>query len=135
LSRSNAPGPASRHRRAETLCDRHERFPRGLPPDGLRPRWARSVLAADGVPDTARRRVDVQVPWRTLLKLIAAIALVWLWLQLVQLVLVLIVAVLLAVTLNPIVGWLEQRGWARWSAATLVGTVLAGIVAGFLWLT
>ena len=83
------------------------------------------------MPDTATRRTALIVPWRTLFKLIAAIALVWAWLQLVQLVLVFIVAVLLAVTLNPLVRRLERRGLPRWGAATVVGCLLFGAVAGF----
>src|SRR4051794_10306917 len=52
------------------------------------------------VAEDGRRRVAVVVPWRTLLKLIAAAALVWAALQLVELALVVVVAILLAVTLN-----------------------------------
>lgn len=81
------------------------------------------------------RRVAVIVPWRTILKLVAAAALVWLWLQLVQMLLVLIVAVLLAVTLNPLVRRLEDRGLPRWGAALTVGIVLVAMVGGFLWIT
>ena len=71
----------------------------------------------------------------TILKLLAAAALVWMWLRLVQLVLVLIVAVLLAVTLNPIVEWFERRGWPRWRAALLIFVVLLAALGGFGWLT
>jgi predicted PurR-regulated permease PerM len=87
------------------------------------------------MPDTPRRRVAIEVPWRTLLKLMAAVVLVWLWLKLVQLVLVLIVAALIAVTLNPIVVWLEGRGWKRVTGTLLVGFVLVATIGGFLWLT
>jgi predicted PurR-regulated permease PerM len=87
------------------------------------------------MPDSPRRRVAVYVPWRTLFKLIAAVALVWLWLKLVQVVPVLIVAALLAVTLNPIVTWLEGRGWKRALATLFVGFVLVAAIGGFLWAT
>ena len=85
--------------------------------------------------ETARRRVVVEIPWPTIFKLLAAAALVWMWLTLVQLILVLIVAVLLAVTLNPVVDWLEQRGWARWAAAAVMFVGLLASVGGFAWLT
>jgi predicted PurR-regulated permease PerM len=85
------------------------------------------------MPDAATRRTALIVPWRTLLKIIGAVALVWLCLQLVQLFLVLVVAVILAVTLNPIVRWFEQRGAPRWAASTLVGLLLLGLAGGFLW--
>jgi predicted PurR-regulated permease PerM len=87
------------------------------------------------MPDTPRRRVAIEVPWRTLFKLIAALALVWLWLKLVQVVLVVIVAALLAVALNPIVVWLEGRGWNRATATLLVGLVAVSTIGGFLWMT
>ena len=84
--------------------------------------------------DTSRR-TTIEVPWRTIFKLLTAAALVWLWLTLVQLVLVLIVAVLLAVTLNPVVDWFERRGWPRWGAAGLMFVVLMVAAGLFGWLT
>jgi predicted PurR-regulated permease PerM len=79
--------------------------------------------------------VTVEVRWATLFKVFAAVALVWLWITLYQLVLVLIVAVLLAVTLDPVVSWIERRGLPRWGASTLTGLVLLAIIGGFLYLT
>jgi predicted PurR-regulated permease PerM len=87
------------------------------------------------MPDVSRRRTVVEIPWRTLFKVIAAAALVWLWLQLWQTVLLVLVAVLLAVTLDPVVRWIARRGLPRWGAATLVTFVLFGTLIGFLWLT
>jgi predicted PurR-regulated permease PerM len=87
------------------------------------------------MPDTGRRRASLEIPWRTLLKLAAFAGLIWLWLQLVDLILVLIVAVLLAVTFNPVVVWLENRGWSRGKASGLVATVFVATVVGFLWMT
>jgi predicted PurR-regulated permease PerM len=87
------------------------------------------------MPETARRRVAVEIPWRTILKLIAAAVLVWVWLTLVELILVVVVAVLLAVTLNPIVGWFERHGWPRWLAASVICVVLLAVLGGFAWLT
>src|SRR5213075_1087658 len=77
-----------------------------------------------------QRRVAVVLPWPTILKILAALVLVWLWFKLVEVVLVLIVAVLLAVTLDPVVSWFERRGLPRWGASLAVG-----LVGGFLWLT
>ncbi|HZR25149.1 MAG TPA: AI-2E family transporter [Vicinamibacterales bacterium] len=85
--------------------------------------------------DSGKRRVAVEVPWRTLLKIIAAVALVWLCMQLIQTVLVLIVAVLLAVTLGPVVAWFERRGLPRWGATAVVTVVLLALIGGFVWLT
>ena len=85
--------------------------------------------------ETDRARVSVEIPWRTIFKVMAAAALIWLWLTLVSTILVLIVAVLLAITLNPIVAWFEARGLPRWGASVVVGLTILAIVGGFLWLT
>lgn len=87
------------------------------------------------MPNARGRRLVVELPWSTLLRLLLAAALVWCLLQLVQTILVLVVAVLLAVTLEPLVRWLEARGLARWGAATLVSLVLLGATVAFLWMT
>ena len=78
------------------------------------------------MPDHPRRHVALELPWRTVFKVLAAIALVWCWLHLVSLILLLVVAVLLAVTLDPIVRRLEAHSIPRWGGSTLV--VLAVIV-------
>jgi predicted PurR-regulated permease PerM len=87
------------------------------------------------MPAPARTHVSVEIPWRTIFKLMAAAALIWLWLTLVSMVLVVIVAVLLAVTLNPVVEWFEARGLPRWGASVVVGALVLAAVGGFLWLT
>ena len=89
------------------------------------------MLAAEAVHESLADGTG-RFRWRTLFKVIAAVALVWMWLKLVELVLVIIVAVLLAVTLNPIVNWLERRRLPRAAAATVVGFVLVAVVGGFL---
>jgi predicted PurR-regulated permease PerM len=81
------------------------------------------------------RRITMDIPWTTIAKVLAAAALVWVWLTLVQLVLVLIVAVLLAVTLNPVVDWFERHGWPRWGAAALIFVALLTTTGLFGWFT
>jgi predicted PurR-regulated permease PerM len=92
------------------------------------------MLLTSRVAEEFRRRLSLDLPWTTILKVIAAAALVWLWLQLVQLVLVLVVAVLLAVTLDPVMEWFERRGWPRWRAALLIFLALLAAIGGFGWL-
>ena len=75
------------------------------------------------------RRLSLHIPWATLLKVIAAFALVWVWRQLVWVVMIGLVALIIAVALEPVVRALERRGWARWVAAgalvlTIVGTLV-----------
>jgi predicted PurR-regulated permease PerM len=49
--------------------------------------------------------------------------------------LMLVVAALLAVALDPLVGWLERRGLSRGSATMVVAGVLLLAIGGFLWFT
>jgi predicted PurR-regulated permease PerM len=85
--------------------------------------------------DRANRHIDVEMPWRTIVKIVLAVAVVWLAIQLVQIVLVVIVAVLLAVTLNPVVEWFMKRRLPRWAATLVVTLLLTSLIGGFLWLT
>jgi predicted PurR-regulated permease PerM len=86
------------------------------------------------MPDSDVRRTAVELPWRTILKVLAAAALVWVWLKTWELFLLLTVAVLLAVTLDPLVRRLERHGIPRWGAATIVTGGVLLILIGFAWL-
>jgi predicted PurR-regulated permease PerM len=85
--------------------------------------------------DTVRQPVRLEIPWRTLLKVLAAIALGWTLVQLLPIILIAIVAIVLAVSLDPIVGWLERHRLPRTGAAVIVALVLVAMFGGFLWLT
>jgi predicted PurR-regulated permease PerM len=85
--------------------------------------------------DLPRRQVAVEVPWRTLFKLLGAVALVWMWIQLYQLIMLMVVAVLLAVALDPVVRRVQERGVSRGPAATLVGLALLLLLGGFVAVT
>jgi predicted PurR-regulated permease PerM len=82
-----------------------------------------------------RRQVAVEVPWRTLFKVLGAVALVWIWIQLYQLALLIVAAVLLAVALDPVVRRVQDRGVGRGAAATLVGLGLLLLLGGFVAVT
>lgn len=76
-------------------------------------------------------RMAVVVPWATILKLLLAGALVWSWLLLRPLVLACLVAAILAVTLDPLVSWLERKGLPRGLAALALSLSLLAIIVGF----
>src|SRR5439155_15253923 len=79
--------------------------------------------------------VAIEVPWRTIAKIICALALIWVWIQLYQLTLLVIVAVLLAVALEPLVARIERRGLPRWAAAATVGFTVLVLLGGFFYFT
>jgi predicted PurR-regulated permease PerM len=88
------------------------------------------------MPTLHHRHVSVEVPRRTLFKIIGAVALVWLAIQLVNVILLVIVAVLLSVALNPAVKWVSARGGLpRRGAASIVCFTLLAAIGGFLYLT
>jgi predicted PurR-regulated permease PerM len=66
----------------------------------------------------------LEVPWRTILRILFAAALVWAFLHLLDLITVVVVAVILAVTLHPIVTAGERRGVRRGVGALLIAAVV-----------
>lgn len=85
--------------------------------------------------EMSRDRFSLQISWPTLLKIITAIALVWLWVQLWTIVMLVLLAVIVAVGLWPVVSWLERGGSPRWLASAAVVIVVFGFIVGFLVLT
>jgi predicted PurR-regulated permease PerM len=81
------------------------------------------------------RPFALRLPWATLMKVVAVIALVWLARELAWLAMLLVIAMIMAIGLAPVVAWLEARRWPRWLAATAVVTVLVALMVGFLVLT
>ena len=82
---------------------------------------------------TERRLVDISVA--SIVRVLAAVVLVWLWLHLWQFLMLVVVAVVVAVGLEPIVEWLEFRRLSRGVAATGVVLLLAVLIVGFFWVT
>jgi predicted PurR-regulated permease PerM len=87
------------------------------------------------MPEAPRRRVVVELPWRTIFRILAAAALVWCLLQLAQTIVVILVAILLAVTLEPPVQWLQRRRVPRAPAAIAVFVAVLALGVGFVWMT
>src|SRR3954464_3952443 len=90
--------------------------------------------AAAHMPPPDAQSIVVELPGVTLVKVLAAAALVWVWLRTSQLFLLLTLAVLIAVALDPVVRRVERRGLPRWGAATLVAFTLLASVTVFLFL-
>ena len=77
-----------------------------------------------------RPQVDLHIPTSTILKILVTALLVWGLLRLLTEFLLLILAVLLAVTVAPIIAWLERKGLSHVLAVMLV--TIAFVVAGAL---
>jgi predicted PurR-regulated permease PerM len=82
------------------------------------------------MPEPVTRRIDVSTG--TFVRLLAFAALVWAWLRLWQWVLIFVVAVFLAVSLDPLVKWLDRRGLKRPFGSVLVVAALTLALIGFL---
>ena len=77
-------------------------------------------------------RVRLYVPWLTILKILSAAVLIWIWLQVWPIVMVVLVSLVLAIALEPIVGWLERQRFTRGLAVLVVGAVTLAAFAAFL---
>jgi predicted PurR-regulated permease PerM len=76
--------------------------------------------------------VRLYVPWPTIFKILGAAALVWVWLRVWPIVTVVLVSLVLAVTLEPVVRWLERRRFRRGLAVLVVGAVTLATFGAFL---
>lgn len=81
---------------------------------------------------TSDRRRLFDISWRAIAKVLAVLALVWAWFQLWQFVMVIVVAIIIAVALDPVVRYLEQRGVPRWVGACGSVLALAALAVGMI---
>src|SRR4029079_7822505 len=77
------------------------------------------------------RRLSLTIPWSTLMKVIAAAALVAVLLHIWYILTLILIAIIIAVGLYPAVRWLEGFGWSRSTSATVVVLVMFAIIVGF----
>jgi predicted PurR-regulated permease PerM len=89
---------------------------------------SRNAAAADD----RDRRVELRIPFATLLKIALFVLLVVIAIQLWPLIVMVIVAVLLAVMLDPLVAWFERHRVRRGIAIALIAIALFGSVAAFV---
>ena len=77
----------------------------------------------------------LEIPWSAIGRVLLAAGLVWCWFQLTTFVLVAVIAILLAVTLEPVVRWLERHRVPRWAGSALVVLSLASAIVLFVYMT
>jgi predicted PurR-regulated permease PerM len=75
--------------------------------------------------------LSLTIPWSTLLKVIAAAALVAVLLHIWYILTLMLIAIIVAVGLYPAVVWLEARGWSRSAAAAMVVFAMFALIVGF----
>jgi predicted PurR-regulated permease PerM len=78
-----------------------------------------------------RERVEITVSWAAILRVLAASLIVYLCLQLWLLLELLFFALLIAITLWPIVIWTRKRGWPKWTGVAVSAIVLLACVVLF----
>jgi len=81
------------------------------------------------------RRLSLQIPWSTLLKVILAVALVAVLVRIWYILTLVLIAIIVAVGLQPAVAGLERRRWPRWTAAALVVFLMTGAIVVFFAVT
>jgi len=85
--------------------------------------------------EARRTRTTLDIAPAAIIKVLAAIALVWLWLHLWQLLMLVVVALVVAIGLEPVVLRIERRGVPRWIASAGTVLVLTALIGGFFWIT
>lgn len=71
-------------------------------------------------------RSELTISWTTILKVLVAAALVYFMIRLTSLLELLFLALLLAISLAPLLTWLERRGWPRWIGLVVAALLLFG---------
>src|SRR6476469_9014058 len=75
--------------------------------------------------------IELRIPFTTLIKIALAILLIIIVMQIWPVILMIVFAILIAVMLDPIVGWLEQHRVRRGFGVTAVAFVLFGLLIAF----
>ena len=88
----------------------------------------------DTVSDADKQTVRIEIPTRTIIKVIVTLVVIWLVLKVASIFLLLLLAIIVCLALLPVVRRLEHRGMPRGVAVITVFAGLIGIIAGFLWL-
>jgi predicted PurR-regulated permease PerM len=77
-------------------------------------------------------KVEIILPWRTILKILATAFLVYLCLRLWRLGEVLFLALLIAVAFRPFLEWTRKHRWPHWAAVLFCALLLLGSSALFI---
>jgi len=87
------------------------------------------------VSDEQPRTLRIEIAPRTLLWIVLIAAGAYLFWHLTNVVLVIVVALVLVGTFDPLVGWLELRGWGRGRALALIFLIAAVVLSAVIFLS
>lgn len=85
----------------------------------------------DTVPDSEKQVVRLEIPFRTIIRVVLSLFVVWLLMQVSDILLLVVIALILTMAMIPPVRGLERRGLPRVVAAGIVFAILIGLIAGF----
>jgi predicted PurR-regulated permease PerM len=74
-------------------------------------------------------RMEIMVPWRTILKIFAACLLGYLAVRLSRFIELVLLAILIALAFRPFLCWTERHHWPKWTAVLACALVLLGSTA------
>lgn len=83
--------------------------------------------------EVARRRIDISAA--TFVRALLFVGLAWAWLRLWRWLLLFVVAAILAVALDPLVVWLDRKGFRRAFAAPVVVLTIVAVLVGFFYVS
>ena len=86
---------------------------------------------SDAVAEADKIVTRIEIPFRTIMKVVGTIFGIWIVIQISQILLLVFIAILLALALAPPVRFLQHHGLPRAAAAGVVFLVLVGLLAGF----
>lgn len=86
---------------------------------------------ADTVPDSEKQVVRLEIPFRTIIRVVLSLFVVWLLMQISDILLLVVIALILTMALTPPMRRLERQGFPRVVAAGVVFAILIGLIAGF----
>jgi len=92
----------------------------------------RKSATAAAAAEESRHAIELHVPAATIVKVLLTAIVVWAILTLIPELLLFFVAILLAMTLSPIVAWLERRGLSKPLAIGVVGFTILALVVAFI---
>jgi len=78
-----------------------------------------------------RERRSLHLPLTTIIKVLFTLFALWAVYELRTVIALVLIAVVLAIAIEPAVGWMERRRVSRWLASTLIVFTLAGCLIGF----